>query len=696
MNQKIKITQRQKEILERISNYKDYITISDIAKSLKISSRTVIRELKDIEKWLKLYECSLDKKTGVGIKLKGSIKNRERVLERLEKGRYIKNYSAKERQIIIVCKLLQLKEPIKLFALAHSLHVTEGTLSHDLDKIDNWLKEYDLTLIRKPGVGIYLEGKEEQFRKTIINLIYQNSNEIQLLDLIHQKVSFKVSSKESLINFMEFIDKDTIEKLETLLFTVEKNLCRKLADNAYIGLLIHLSLAIQRIKQNQKITIGQKELEALKKYEEFKIAQKLASKIEKEFEIEVPEEEIGYITMHLRGSKYFEKEYKNEELENLAKEILHIAEVETGSFLEYDQESISFLENHLGPAINRLKMKMDIRNPLLHEIKEYYPELFDLAKKCVIPIENKFHITMPDSEIAYIAMHLGAVLGRKKLIKKFYRVVVACATGIGTSGLLATRIQEEYHNIAVVEKIPALNIQENELKNRGIDFVISTIPIELSSIPVVVVNPLFFNKDKQLVDRCIENLTNKSIERTIEKEYSNHLKERLFQNRIYTEGILQILNNFFLMEYEKFENIYQLIDTLSYKISEKEENAIQIKHDLIEREKYGGTILTGFHAILLHCRTSGVKQLFFGLIRIKKSLICSNREEKEPIELAIIMLIPENNNQFQREIMSFISSKIIEEAGLLQDLKQAQQEKVYTRLNHLLDDFYKAKILDSL
>lgn len=58
------------------------------------------------------------------------------------------------------------------------------------------------------------------------------------------------------------------------------------------------------------------------------------------------------------------------------------------AFLEYNEQSILWLTNHLGPAINRLKMKMNIRNPLLKEIKEHYPEIFKLAKKCVEPVEK--------------------------------------------------------------------------------------------------------------------------------------------------------------------------------------------------------------------------------------------------------------------------------------------------------------------
>ena len=686
---KKKITQRQRKILKNICDESGYITMSDIAKKLNISPRTVLRELKNMEEWVKDYECTLDKKPGVGIKLIGSVENKKKILDRLEKGSYIKNYSARERQVVILWELLQEKEPVKIFSFAHSFHVTEGTLSHDLDRIQYWLKDYHLELIRKPGLGIYIQGSEREIRRAMINLIYENIDEIQLLNLIRKNLSLEVDTREKLLNLIE---KDTIQKLANLIMEIEGQLPYRLADNAYIGLLVHLALVVQRIRQNEKISMDKASLDNLKNYKEFQTAKDLGIKIAQTFHIEIPEEEIGYITMHLRGSRFFQKEHKNHPLEDLAKEMFKIAEAETGSFLEQNEQSIFWLASHLETAINRLKMKMDIRNPLLDEIKQYYSELFHVAEKCIVPVEKQFGIKMPDSEIAYIAMHLGAVLGRKNLSKKHYRVVIACATGIGTSSLLAARIEEEYTNIQVTEIISSLNIKEEELHQKGIDFIISTVPIELSKIPVVVVNPLFFEKDKKLVDYCIEKLKNKPIYYHQNSVDSYNLKEKLSQIYSYTEGILQILNNFFLLHYDEFNSISEIIDEVSHKVSQQEKEIIQIKKDLMAREEYGSTILTGLHSILLHCKTSGVKQLFFGAVKMETDLWIENaEEEKEAVNLAIILLVPQNCNKPQIEIVSFISSKLIEDPDFLQDLREGKKEKVYQKLNNLLDNFYQTK-----
>jgi len=686
---KIKITLRQKEILKIICSEYRYITVSSIAEKLGISSRTVLRELEDIEGFLKAYNCSLDKKSGMGIKLKGKDEDRKNVLNSLEQNKEIKNYSSKERQIIILSELLNEKEPIKLFTFTKSLNVSEGTVSHDLDKIEKWLKDYKLKLIRKPGVGVYIEGKEEEFRKAIVNLIYENMNEVELLDLIRENLSVYVNTREKLLNF---IDKDIIRKLETLIFEVENTFNYKLADNACVALIVHLALAIERIKKDEKIRMDKVFLQGLKKYDEFKIAKYLSIKISKEFNIEIPEDEVGYITMHLRGSKSFEGKNSDNELESLAKEMIKIAEIETGSFLEYNEQSILWLTNHLGPAINRLKMKMNIRNPLLKEIKEHYPEIFKLAKKCVEPVEKKYNINMPESEIAYIAMHLGAVLEKGKSVKRTYKIVISCTTGIGTSRLLAARIEKEYDNIKVIDIISSINIDEDFLINKGIDFIISTVPIETTKLPVAIVNPLFFEKDKELVDNLMKQIKNTPINKNKIQEDSTNLKDKLSKINIYTEGILQILDNVFVYDYNNFNNIDEIIKEVSFKLGDSPNNKDYIEKDLMAREKIGSTILTGFETMLLHCKTSGVKQLIFGAVRLKEHLSVINTEgEYENINLAIIMLVPKDCNKMHLDIMGFLSTKLIEEPDFIDCLKKADKEDIYLKLNNFLDEFYKTK-----
>ncbi|MBL4934450.1 BglG family transcription antiterminator [Clostridium sp. YIM B02515] len=694
----IKITLRQKEILEKICSEYKYITISKIAEGLSISARTVLRELPNIDKWLEPYNCCLDKKSGLGIRLNGSMEARRDVLDNLEEEKELKSYTPKERQIIIISELLQNREPVKIYSFTKLLKVTEGTVSNDLDKIEEWLLKYNLKLIRKPGLGVYIEGQEDSIRRAIINLFYENIDESQLVDLIKENITmldkeYKALDKDTKNRLLNLIDKGTVKKLEALIFELEKVLGYRFADNAFIGLLVHLTLAIQRIIKNEKISMDKKYLSKLKKYEEYKIAEELAKKISQTFNIEIPEDEVGYVTMHIRGSRGLEASSNNDlDVQSIAKEVIKTAEAETGIFLQQNERLYEGLVNHLGPVINRMKMNMDIRNPLLDEIKEFYPKLFKLASKCSKVVEKYIGMKMPESEIAYIAMHLGAAIEKRGSYgKRSYRTVIVCTTGIGTSVLLAARIEKEYENIEIVEVASTLHLNQDYLIGKSIDFIISTVNIKFSKLPVVVVNPLLFEKDKQNISEFIHSLKDKARNYSEPNVKSVSLKEKLSKQKLYTDAILQLLNNFFIFEKEEIRSVEEIIEIVSG-IAVDEENKTNIKLSLKEREEKGSTILTGLNSILLHCRTKGVEELYFGAVRIKQGLSLVNAEdEKENIRLAIIMLAPDNCNKEYIEAISFISTKFIEEPEFIEALLINSRDDLYMRLNEILDEFYRMK-----
>ncbi|MBL5889451.1 HTH domain-containing protein [Heyndrickxia sporothermodurans] len=67
--------------------------------------------------------------------------------------------SLTKRQMDILKQLLGQADYINVKQLAELYEVSERTIRYDLDFIESFLKEYDVTLIRKPGKGIYVRVK---------------------------------------------------------------------------------------------------------------------------------------------------------------------------------------------------------------------------------------------------------------------------------------------------------------------------------------------------------------------------------------------------------------------------------------------------------------------------------------------------------------------------------------------------------
>ena len=168
-----RLTLRQKKIIELLISLDtgNAVTIASIAKDLEVSPRTILREIPNIETWLDENDFNFIKKPGVGLMIDETLENKELILELLEVENIVKTYTKDERKRIILYELIINREPLKLVYFTSCLKVSEGTLSSDLDEIEEWLQKFGITLIRRQGVGIFLEGEEESYRKVLSELL---------------------------------------------------------------------------------------------------------------------------------------------------------------------------------------------------------------------------------------------------------------------------------------------------------------------------------------------------------------------------------------------------------------------------------------------------------------------------------------------------------------------------------------------
>lgn len=695
------ITSRIKEILRLliVADFSNTITVNHIAEKLNVSSRTILREMPQVEKWLKHNKFKFIKKPGVGLLLDENLEGKNR-LQKLLDGYYVeKHYKPEERQYLIISELLQMKEPVKLYYFTSIFGVTEGTLSNDLDKVQQWFKNHNLKLIRKPGLGVYVEGSETDFRKALISLLYENLDENQLLQIIKDNVGgnefakgrIEINTRNRLLNL---IDKSAIKKLEESVYKVEEKMKLKLADSAYVGLIVHLAIALQRIKNNERITIDPLFLSELKRTSEYTVAEGLATDISNDFNLDIPEDEVGYITMHLKGSK-MQANTKSEEkymigkyeLIKIAKKMIAIAESETGISLLQNKNLLMGLVNHLEPVISRLKMNLDIRNPLLSKIKETYPKVYETSTKSCKVLEELLGVEVPESEVGYIAMHIGAAMeNESKLEGRVYKVAVACASGIGTSRLLATRLQKEFKNIQVIDVISTINIKETWLKDKGIEMIISTITID-SPVKTVIVNPLLLEEDRKKIEKRLSEIESNTSATEIKINKHSNFKKNIVTLMEYGEAFIEIMNNFYFHEDHSIVSKLQLIEKVSEVFTSTEADEKSLKHKLIDRENLGSTVLYGEGIILLHCRSEVIKETKIGVIRLQNKIF-SEDEYEEAIDIAVVMLVPNEAKETYIEVVSELSRALIEVPEFVLSLKDGTKEQVYSQINRILGDFY--------
>ena len=109
---------------------------------------------------------------------------------------------------------------------------------------------------------------------------------------------------------------------------------------------------------------------------------------------------------------------------------------------------------------------------------------------------------MPETEIAFIAMHFCAAVEKIHSAENQISVVVVCPTGLGTSRMLAVNITKYFHNIEIKDIVSAINIDVDRLSREGIDLIVSTVHLDVD-FPSVCVNPILLEQDKILIKNAI-------------------------------------------------------------------------------------------------------------------------------------------------------------------------------------------------
>lgn len=699
------ISARERQILEILLAEQEEKAVKDLANQIGVSGRTVHRDLKNIEDILKEYDLFLQKKSGVGVQITGDNNKMQELKLYLYNLSYTE-YTPEERQTVILCELLESNGPVKLLGLANDLNVTISTVSADLTKLEEKLKTFGLELVRKRGYGVEIEGDESAKRRAMRNLISEYLDESEILSLARENIQKRSTQQINTISerLLGLVEKQKLLTVEKVVETVIQELPFSMADSAYIGLVVHLALAIERIQKGEGITINSSYIQNQQPSKEYKYAEKITQQLEKVFKITIPRAEIAYISMHLKGAKLrHDNEYLIEDsslqIAIKTKSLIDYIEKQVGIDLAGNHSLFEGLVMHLNPALYRIKQKMGISNPLLNKIKQDYPDLFTIVKQSV---EKVFHeLYVPDEEIGYLVLHFGAaMLGSKELVN--VKTAVICSSGIGASKMLVTRLQKEFPELKNIQNLSVMDFKKRHMDEYQL--VISTIPILDYPGDYILVSPIL-NKDEiekirsfmneyNMMNQSEKNLSLSRIEKTYEKD-AHKLIEEMHSIQEYAEVISSILEEFECLEINENDTIEGILNIVSKILFERQniDNVDSIVTALIEREKLGGLGIPNTEMALFHSRSPHVVKPSFTIYVLEKPIKVVGMDQNEMnMKYLLLMLSPNDISEQVLEVLSFVSSLIIETEETIAAFQSNDDRKILTFLSSRFDQFFNEKL----
>ena len=505
---------RALSIIKILLNSVEPVSSLALSQEIGCSTKTIQNEIKEVNKELK--NCEIVSIRGIGYKIEGNIDDID-----------IKNSDLYDydRVEYIIKKIINIsstdKDTIKLEDLADSMYVSLSTVKNDLKEVKKILNEYNLKISSKHKQGICIEASEEDIIKFIINYSNKVDNSLNIKDFLNNNII------ENLFSIKKIL-------LDTLSY---ENMI--LTDNEFKNIVNYISIYLSRNNTNQSDFIK----EYIKKY-----------KSKKEKPISEDEQLL---------------------IRKAIKEFCRDLNIATSINLSHDKVFEECLFNHISNLYKRADLGINQYEITAGEIKLKYPFAFELGKIAKKTIEKNLNMEISEDEVENIALHIGGALERidKRDEKKVYKTIIVCTSGVGTSMLIKSKLENIFKGkLEIIKVIPSYLIDYVNVLD--IDFVISTVEVNLENVNVIKVSPMLTDKEIKLIEKYIET----------ENVYIDLDIQNLFSSELFFKDI-------------KAETRSQVIDIMSKKLVEKGYIDDTMRQSYFERETIATTEIGNMVAI---------------------------------------------------------------------------------------------------
>lgn len=186
-----------------------------------------------------------------------------------------------------------------------------------------------------------------------------------------------------------------------------------LHEHIHVALPDHIGFALERLKGG--LEIDNPFLEEIRCLypEAWQPAADGAKLMEKRFGVQIPDSEIGFLTLHLQAAR--DRGRLSETIRVTEGVRAAVREMERQLNRPLPRQSLDYVRfvTHIRFAVQRALTDQPIVNPLNRAIRERLPESFRQAQAVAGTLEKRLNLKLPDDEVAYLAMHVARFNGER-------------------------------------------------------------------------------------------------------------------------------------------------------------------------------------------------------------------------------------------------------------------------------------------
>lgn len=389
----------------------------------------------------------------------------------------------------IVRDLLGAPDGLGVHEMAAKLHVGDTTFEGDLARVRSLLDGTDVSLERVRDT-VRLRGSEEAERALLSRLVHAEVDEGALLPSSVPKVLVNSSVPSTGVRPFKT---ELVRELQGLGYFVN--------ELAIADVLLHIVIAADRVAGGRVLDSDERRAPAPSEVEG--LGALVARLCERHFGIGLGAGDRDHLAALLL-TRVATREGDASELarDGVAGPVLDAvhAEVERASH-EYgvdlvDDSFVLRLALHVQNLQRRAAQQSWSRNPLTRSLKTSYPMIFEIAVAVTVGLRDRLGIDVHDDEIAYIAMHIGSRLERRRVAETALTATIVSPGYAEMSELLRASVDR---SLGPAIEVTAVDTRlDPDWDALDTDLVLSTIDPDRNSDRIVRVPPFLTESD---VDR---------------------------------------------------------------------------------------------------------------------------------------------------------------------------------------------------
>jgi transcriptional antiterminator len=499
---------------------------AELAKLFSVSMRTIRTDIHALNDALRIYGASVQYERKLGYQL--IIQDAELYSKLPRQSKQIKDIprTAKERIHELSLLFLCTQHPIQLETLANLWHVTLGVLQNDIGELrENFLK-YQIDFESKPKLGMHIIGNEIAIRNCLTDIL---SNLIAKEHQFKQKILHNLS-----LDFLQQLLKTNFQRFDIKINEMHSN---------YLGLICAISIA--RITTGHELST-QHHIDLLN-HNEFEIDEKVknaAQEISKSIGLflgdAMPSAEISNLEIQIAARKIPEVNMhliKSDANTQIVLDILNYLNDHYKYNLKHDHKLKASLLEHITSMMMRLYYQINTHNPLLQDIKQYYPFAYDVVLNSISRINHPLFSHINEDEIGYLAVHIAVGLERHYNAEyKNPTALLICDSGNATVLMIEEKIKREFPQLM----INSISIFDNELENIKEDFVITTIRLPENNYthhtkPIIKISPFPTHYQIEQIAKLVlvERTSSYILSHFFDKKHFMIINEHITQSELF-------------------------------------------------------------------------------------------------------------------------------------------------------------------